>query len=271
MASNLKSYHPSAILKEKRAKQLELAKAEALKADAAARDASAVVAELNGANGTSAGPAPVKVKKEGLAGILQDTMDYLDAGIEVIAQLDAKYNQMMATLAQTLDLKIDDQDRKKINKDFMVQKKEFDDLAKNSLVFGDPLFSGKFAQKGKSLKIGMTDEESIVIRQAALHLEGLGISRVRVDSLVNARKAQPLLDKVKLELAEARKSLKARTETVSFKQAKVENKEKQADEAEQNKMKFASFNTDLEYYRIMQKKAAEAKGRDYALLINLKI
>lgn len=258
----LKPYHPSAIFQAKRQKIAE--------ETAKLREAPAAAPTADQAAEGAASP-PAKVKKEGLAGILQDTMDYLDGGLAILEKLEKKYSEMVATLNQTLDLKLDDQDRKKINKDFITQKKEFDDIAKGSEVMGDTLFNGKFAQKGKSLKIGMTDEESIVIRQVALHAEALGLGRVRVDSLVNARKAQPLLEKAKIEIDEARKSLKARTETVSFKQAKIENAEKMNDEAEKNQMKFASFSTDLEYYRIMQKKVAEAKGRESALLINIVI
>jgi hypothetical protein len=109
----------------------------------------------------------------------------------------------------------------------------------------------------------------MVIRQAPLHLDALGIARIRVDSMVNARKAQPILDKVKLELDESRKALKARTETVSFKQAKIENQEKMDDEADISRIKFSNMNTDLEYYRLKQKKLAEMAGRENGLLLNL--
>jgi flagellin-like hook-associated protein FlgL len=255
MIQNLGPYHPSAILRAKREQKQQ-----------------AVVTPSAQVENSSENVVAEKPKRTGVAGILDDATTYLDQAQNVVTKIVEKLHTMRGLLEQSLDLKLDDSDRKQINKNFQMAKRELDKAAREDLVLGDALFSGRFSHKGKSLKISEKEDESMIIRADPLHSEALGLTRLRVDSLVNSRKAVQGMDKAKLEVTEVQRAFEARQQTIAFKVATIEETEKLEAEAKVGiKIKAVS---PVEEYRMRelrrtQERAAEAKGRTSALLINI--
>ncbi|MBN8554083.1 MAG: hypothetical protein J0L93_01435 [Deltaproteobacteria bacterium] len=260
MIKSLDPYHPSVIFKMKR--------------DLKQHDSHSASTELASVRADTSSDTPaMKSKRTGLAGILDDANAFLLEGQEVVKKIEERLGEMQKLLDQSLDLKLDDSDRKEINKKFQTEKKHLDKIAKESLVGGEELFSGKFAQKGHTLKISENDAESMVLRVPPLHAEGLVINRARVDSLVNARKAVQLMEKAKTEVSEVKKSFDSKQQTVSFKVARIEDAEKLESEAKDAKVTIKTNGMDeyrMKELRRQQERAAEAKGRTLALLINLR-
>lgn len=261
------AYHPHMLLKSLRIKR----ESDRAKAEEAAKAAPPPDAPSDSA----ASAEQVKPKREGLAGILDDAESYLQAAEGLYKKMYDKYVELQNLHKEALNVKIDDRDRKKLHEQFIVKRKELDALAKEGSVKGDTLFSGKFDAKPRTIQIGEAKEEAISIRFDAHHAQGLQLDRVRIDSMVGARKGMAQIDFAGKKLDDVKNSIRSKLNTVEYKLRQIqeqEDSEKATTKSNVQQVGEEGF-LNKSYYLFQLKEeqqiVAQAKGRDLGLLVNI--
>jgi flagellin-like hook-associated protein FlgL len=257
--SGIQMYHPADLFKERREKRAEEAAQKKTEQAASSEE-------------VASGLPPKPKRPEGLGGILFDARDYLEKVASSFESMYSKFKELRVLEAESANPILDDEDRKKIHKKFSETRAQLDQMAKTIQVDGEPLFSGKFAQKPKVIQMGNTEEEVINLRFDPLTPLKLGIDRARVDSAVNTRKTTAQLDKAEKEMKEIQKYIATRAQNIESKwlkwdEANAEDTTKKKDNVKVNNEPAMTMK--MVELKSKQEKAAAARGRTTGLLINI--
>lgn len=252
MIRGIGAYHPSAIMREKRTQKESQPKVAEVKAKPSGDDSQ----------------PEADVRPEGEAGFVWDAAKYLGDAETSFVKIKQKFENLQELMKESLNPKLDDDGRKIAHQKFVSARKELSSLAETIQIQGDALFSGKFSQKGKSVKIGKSDEETTVIRIEPRTPEGLKIQDVKIDSLVNARKAVPTMERAALEIKETEKFLKSKLDSVSYKLDKLRDRNIEKEEKTTAAPMMESQAYRYRELKTRQENAARAKGREWGLLVN---
>jgi len=200
-----------------------------------------------------------------------DSLEYLYLAKAVMDKIKVHMTEIQGLVKICVDPTLADKDRKSPNRKLQAVKRELAEVARNGAVKGDFLFSGKFRDKPKLLKIGESREEEMAIRVEPLHLEGLYLDRAKTDNLPAAKKSIEYLAKAHLIFDDVYAAFKSRIDTL---EAKLERIQKAA-EMETGPKAGKSFKKNGDYkmedLKKRQQAAAEDQGRDLALLLDMKI
>jgi flagellin-like hook-associated protein FlgL len=141
----------------------------------------------------------------------------VEEGLEILESLTSKYQRLQSLVGQSMNAELDDLDRRNLNKRFQDAKNEFNELAANSQVGNVALFSGAFEEDPYVVPLDAESKEALSLRIDSFKLEDIGLERLKIDSLVNARKASSELIDLESMLAEVAALFKTRREFVDDK------------------------------------------------------
>ncbi|MDB5037334.1 MAG: hypothetical protein JWQ35_862 [Bacteriovoracaceae bacterium] len=237
-------YHPSLILKDKRARKVQRDESNAM-----AKNDKKTAAD---AEKVTSGPA-VEAKA------------YLEKTSDLATEIETRVGKLVAIANDCSKSGNSDSELKKMNKEFQTTKREIDMLAKTGEVKGEAPLSGKYAQKPKILSMG-EGNSPVEIKIEPLHAQGLGIDQLRVDSLSFGKKAKLELERAKQVLNQIQSAIAMKLETIATRMSSM---------AVENGVSKSTFSRDdnRDNYldlKISQERAARAKGRTFGLLINIK-
>lgn len=199
-------------------------------------------------------------------------------------QLEESISRVRKFQVKAQEMRIDDNERRLIHRQYRAAIKHYNQIVKEE-VEGQRLFDGSCEKEALTwaLTEAGNEAESIKIRIPSLEAQRIGLEDTRVDSIVHARGAEKILQRLEAKFKEVREHLKAKWDVLEFfrQQKKIQFP---SDEAEQSskekaqprqkvKKKQPPLEADAPIYRELrskQEKAAESSGRESALLINTK-
>lgn len=240
----------------------------------------------NGASNDAEALALERRKPEGDAGLVWEAAEYIYLSKKVLAELMATFERLKELCEKALNLKIADTERKAIDRQFQGAIRNFDYVAINGQVKGDAIFSGDLHETPKVLKLNSSGTREININIKSMRSEVLRLHLIKVDSIVNARKGEKRLREIQKEFKKisdffnnkdlfldalfrdgglTRPDFEA-LEKIAAGEA-VGEVEKEAPLEEE--VIVESLDPKLIFLKKRQAKAAEAKGRQMALLVNL--
>ena len=258
------AYHPSHLFAEKRrqrAAEREKARSELPKIDLATGEAQSTNEK-----------AEQELKGDEL--LLSKAEKFVIRAQSLLEDLYAKYKTLMALNQSSLKVEADDDGRKGHHREFLAGIQDLNAMATNLEIDGIKLFSGQFSKEGYRMPLTEKGNESVVLRVGALTAQGLKLDRIKIDTLINARKAVADIEKGKDVFEETVKQLNAKFDTIVFKKTKLENEK--IDDGGSKKLDGKSSQVAimqrlkqefLKEIRATQERLAEEKGEDKALLV----
>ncbi len=253
------TYNPWAIREAKR-KAEEAKKAEGLAKISIKKDAASDEAT------ETAQATPLMQAEKFLKAARGGVTEILDVHGELV-----KFNQA------ALNSNLDDLDRKKIHAQFAICRTKLDELSQREFE-SVKIFSGEFSEAGKKLILNSEKDEFLVVRMDDMSSRGLKVDRLKVDSLVNARKAVQDLEEAKRTIEQSIASIISKFQVIEFHKkkaeaAKPESEKKKEDAGEVSpdggfelKGWKKAFYNDL---KRRQQSAADRTGLERGLLIKL--
>ncbi len=138
-------------------------------------------------------------------------------------QLKGFYENLIQLCQSAQNSSLDDEDRKEVNKKFQKVKADIDNVALNTEIDGARIFSGEYSEKSHAIVLDPEAgaDEAIQLRSEAMTCDALGVARVRIDSLVNARKAQQELEENARKVVNAITLLEGKNGSLEFQAKKV--------------------------------------------------
>lgn len=260
MTSRAVAYHPLILLKEKRRlKELEVQER--------------ALAELNG-SAVPDGVAESEEEKEEETS--SEEVRMIRAGKKFVIKVremsegsSKKYLEMLALTNASMNTAIDDDARKLIHKKFQQARTELDTFAKNTELEGEKIFSGIYAETPKELRVHPEKEESVSIVIPSLTATDLGLDRLKVDSLVNARKTMVDLQELEGFFEKLKASFTVKLDNLDF---RLNRALINAGEGKKDELPKLTNKTMKEYYlldlRTKQEELAKAFGEEVGLLVN---
>ncbi|PIR22957.1 MAG: hypothetical protein COV44_05140 [Deltaproteobacteria bacterium CG11_big_fil_rev_8_21_14_0_20_45_16] len=240
----------------------------------------------NAATKNAHASAQEQQKPEGEAGLIWEAAEYIYLSKKVLAELTGTYARLMELCDKALNLKIADTERKAIDRQFQGAVRNFDYVAVNGQVKGDAIFSGDLYETPKILKLNSSGTREINLSIKSMRSESLRLHLIKVDSIVNARKGEKRLTEIQKEFKKVSDFLNNKDLflDVSFKDKglvrpnfevleKIASGDATAEMPEdaplEEEIVVESLDPKLIVLKKRQAKAAEAKGRQMALLVNL--
>jgi hypothetical protein len=194
---------------------------------------------------------------------IYDARAYLERVADMGTALEEKFKELVELSEGVLNST--ETDSRAANKRFQAKKAEYEALAKKSVIGQDAPFSGKFSQKPKIISMGDEGGHSVELKLDSFHLADLGLEHIRIDSLSYAKKARMELERVKNDFAVLQTALGTKINYVSSRISSLE--------ADIEVARGVSNVQRGNYSELkeLQERAARAKGRTYALLVNTKV
>jgi hypothetical protein len=203
-------------------------------------------------------------------------------------QLEEEFARIKYLTKKACDHNINDADRSLINRQLQSALRNYDMNVKDMRVMGVPFFVGEYAKEPKILVLGEPREgrETVEVKVASddWTLEGLGISKIRVDNFVNARKAETLVDKCLLKIKIFTDYMDQKDSYLSLHRKTLEMEQPDFSEVKSGKLidtldevedhilgenVLESFDPDLLYLRALQEERSKEESRESGLLLNL--
>jgi len=199
---------------------------------------------------------------------------FVEQTVAIAEEISSLFKELIKLNHDSLRVEADDNDRKGIQKQFLTCVKKIDDLALHREVEGKKVFSGAFVKD--PIKLHLEEEvravgESITLRLDPLSAAHLKLDRIKIDTLINARKAVPDLERGKDIVEAVIKMLNTKINSIDYKRRQIA-QEPEQDVSRQEKPRQDVFSRlkaeSLEQLREVQEERAEKTGREKALLVN---
>lgn len=233
------------------------------------------------------GPVGDATRPEGKLGYLFDAARFVYEASLALDQVEAQFTRLRELCRKALDLTLADTERKSINRHYIGQIRNYDYAVKQAKINDEEIFTGKFNSEPKELTLDGTDSRVMSFSFKPLLSDKMRLHITKVESIVSARKAEKAMDEVEKEFEKIRSQLtnketllktmftKEGAKMPNFKEideAKASGKAPAAAESEEvDEQSLEARSPEFIVLKKRQTRAAQAKGRSYALLINLKV
>jgi len=226
--------------------------------------------------------APRVVRPEGEAGLVYDAAEFLYEMEQHLTEIEAAFGAAASLISKALDLKLADTERKAIQRKYRGAINNQERLCTTLKIQGEAVFSGLYSEKPKVLFLNDSGSQELSLLVRNLKPEALGMLSLRIDSIVNARKADKKITEIRKIFSLLKTSLVSKSK---FIQTICQSKGigpfrfgADSEEALRVTAPVVVTAQDLESkaprllsLKSRQERVAAAKGRTYALLVNLKI
>lgn len=223
-------------------------------------------------------------RPEGPTSYLWDAYKFLYQLEQEWAQFPEILKRMSELCEKALNLTLADTERSSLHRLFVGAVRNFDYAAKHATVLEQTIFNGQFKDASFTMPLDEKGEKSLSIFIPSYTAEDMRLHLIKIDSMVNARKAEK-------KIAEIKKSLKEFDDLIVTKQNFVDlmgktlgmerpnfesfgNDSENVGEESEDEVDVSELESRAPEFIILKRKmdrAAAAKGRDHSLLVNFKV
>lgn len=218
-------------------------------------------------------------RPDGEKGLVWDALEYIYLAKKALKEIGSTFDSVSELCHKALNFKLADNERASIHRRYMGALRNYDYTVTHGKVKEEAVFEGIYAEHNKVIKLDSNGKKEMALKIPSLTSNSLRLHITKVDSIVSARKAEKTVEEVQKKIKSVETLLNnkemfihALLRDIGMTRPNFDGSGTE-EEAQEEPEEVQTECMRLEFINLKRKqnRAAHAKGRTSALLVNLVI